>query len=331
MSFRTVWYLATNRQLEMHAFLLNDAVRTLSYREAIRRVVRLGDVVADLGTGSGILAFFAAQAGASQVFAVEYAPVIHLAERAASINGMADRITFINGNALAVELPRPADVLVSEAMEVLGTHQTVRAVIQARPRWLKPGGRVIPERLRICLAPVQAPKAYSFAALEAAQDYGMSLAPLKDTLLNMVYSVALQPDQMLAAPQVVYELDLATATSATVDAEASFRITRAGTLHGLGGWFEAGLAPGIVLRTAPDAPETSWHQAFLPLLEPQCVEPGESVRVRLQIHVLPNETFYQWDVCLRERVFEQCTVNSFPALPIPPARYWEENSKPERR
>lgn len=332
---RAVFYLATNRQLELHAFLLNDAVRTTVYREAIRRVVRPGDVVADLGTGSGILALFAAQAGAARVFAVEHLPVIRLAERAASANGLSDRITFLEGHSAAVELPYRADVLVSEAMEVLGTHETVRSLVEARPRWLRPGGRIIPARLRTWLVPVEAPQAYSFAALEAAREYGVDLAPLREALLNMVYSAPLRREQALAEAQVVHELDLPGAASANVEGEASFRIARAGTLHGLGGWFEADLAPGVVLSTAPDAPDTSWHQAFLPLPEPQTVAPGDILHARLQISPLPHETFYQWNVRLEGATgpgcsFEQSTVRSWPVLPMPPARFWEQPIRPTR-
>ena len=43
--------------------MIQDKVRCESYQKAIHQVVKKGDIVVDIGTGSGLLAFFAIQAG----------------------------------------------------------------------------------------------------------------------------------------------------------------------------------------------------------------------------------------------------------------------------
>ena len=100
----------------MHIAMLNDRRRTASFLAAIRRVVRPGDVVVDVGTGTGVLAIAAAQAGAARVYAVEATGIGKLAEANFRANGLQDRITLVPGWSMQVTLPERADVLVSEVI-----------------------------------------------------------------------------------------------------------------------------------------------------------------------------------------------------------------------
>jgi len=61
---------------------------------------------------------------------------------------------------------------------------------------------------------------------------------------------------------------------------------RSGTIHGFAGWFEADLAPGVVLSTAPDKPTTHWHQSYFPI-RPFRVEAGD--RVELGVRAVPSQ------------------------------------------
>ena len=56
-----------------------------------------GKVVLDVGTGTGILAFFAIQAGAKHVYAVEASESCKTAQILVDANGYSDRITILNG------------------------------------------------------------------------------------------------------------------------------------------------------------------------------------------------------------------------------------------
>jgi hypothetical protein len=58
-----------------HVAMLDDGVRTSAFLAALRRVVGPEDVVVDIGTGTGILAAGAAQAGARHVYAIEATPM----------------------------------------------------------------------------------------------------------------------------------------------------------------------------------------------------------------------------------------------------------------
>lgn len=72
---------------------LTDEKRTLKFKQAIEEAVKPGDVVLDAGTGSSILALFAARAGAKKVIAVELDPyVAKLAQQNVVNNGCQDVI-----------------------------------------------------------------------------------------------------------------------------------------------------------------------------------------------------------------------------------------------
>ena len=76
-----------------HEKMLADSVRVDTYAAAISRHIKPGDVVIDLGTGTGILAILAARQGA-KVYAIDHSDFIHVAEQIAKQNGI-DNIQFL--------------------------------------------------------------------------------------------------------------------------------------------------------------------------------------------------------------------------------------------
>ena len=96
---------------------LKDEPRTMAFRRAIETAVRPGMRVVDVGSGTGILALFAAAAGAAEVHAVEIDPMLAAALRhTAACNGFADVIRVVEGDAAAAELPA-ADVVIAELID----------------------------------------------------------------------------------------------------------------------------------------------------------------------------------------------------------------------
>jgi arginine Nomega-methyltransferase len=105
-----------------HFAMINDQERNAAYQKAIRATVRPGDVVLDIGSGTGLLALLAAQAGASAVISCEAEPrIAEVARQIIDVNGYSDRITVVDGIStdfrVGVELPARADVLVTEIFD----------------------------------------------------------------------------------------------------------------------------------------------------------------------------------------------------------------------
>jgi predicted RNA methylase len=142
--------------------MLSDKVRMRAFREAIQRTVRPGDVVVDLGAGTGVLGIWALQAGAARVYAIEQSESIELARAIARANACEDRMVFLQQNSLDVVLDEPADVLISETLGSFGIDENLlRFLPDARDRLLKPGGRMLPSALRLFAAPAEAPGSYA--------------------------------------------------------------------------------------------------------------------------------------------------------------------------
>lgn len=107
-------------------------------------------VVVESGCGSGVLACFAAKAGATRVYAIEESNIIQIARCIAQRNGLDDRIIFVPGNSLRVALPERADLIYSE---LLGSDALGQDVLlyhcDALQRFLAPAGRMIPQWLAL--------------------------------------------------------------------------------------------------------------------------------------------------------------------------------------
>ena len=127
------------------------------YWEAIRDAVRPGDVVVDIGTGTGLLAMMAARAGAGRCYAVELsAASAELARRCIAANGLTDRIDVVVEDAMRFDPPEPVDVVVSELIGNFGFDERMQELLKrAAASWLKPGGRLVPRDLSSLLVPVE--------------------------------------------------------------------------------------------------------------------------------------------------------------------------------
>ena len=113
------------------AFGTGEHETTRGVLRLMQRVVRAGDVVADLGAGSAVLAIAAAKLGAERCIAIEMDPdAIGNAEANVRRNAVADRVSVVQGDALAL-LPLVAPVRVVLANIVSSVLLELLPVIRA--------------------------------------------------------------------------------------------------------------------------------------------------------------------------------------------------------
>ena len=302
-----------SRVIDEHRRYLRDTARIAAFERGVGEVVRPGDVVVDLASGTGILGLLALRAGARRVYAIEATALAGLAREIAEANGLGDRLTVIRGVAAHVSLPEPADVIVSDQIGWFGIEAGLRAlIVNARARFLKPGGRLIPSAVDLMLAPVTAPAMARRVAFWSASPAGFDFTPARRIADNTGYPVRLRPSQILGVPQRAHTIDLATCRLDLIQAQARLRCERGGVMHGVGGWFEAQLSPSVRMTNSPLAPDRiARRQVYFPIPEPLSVQPGDSVDVRMKL--LPDDGLIAWDVTFAQanglsRTFRHSTM-----------------------
>lgn len=283
-----------------HASMLRDETRTEAFRRAIQATVREGDIVCDLGTGTGILALFAVRAGARRVFAIEEGPVSALAREVLAVNDPEGVVELVAGHSSEIILPERADVLISETLWNFGLGEgIVQAVRDARKNILSEEARFVPQRFHMLLAPVESQKPYRIIDTWSEDRYGLDLTPVRRIASNVVVSASLAEEEVLADPARFGTIELGGDDVDELRASLEFKARREGTLYGLGGWFEAELAPGIDLTNAPPNAARNWAQAFLSLGEPLEVATGDVIGVEIWATLSPEQ--WRWSVRVGDR------------------------------
>jgi len=267
--------------------MLNDAVRTSAYQRAIfeNRADFEGKVVIDVGAGTGVLAMFAAKAGARKVYAIEASNMAHTAEKLIAHNKLSHIITVVKGKVEIVDIPEQADVLVSEPLGFwLFNEQMIQSFVAARDRWLKPGGKMFPCHSVFFTAPCYVPEVRRATLQKSAswltkQDfYGLDFSCAEEDCrkqhLERIVVDQVLPSQVVAPAtqtmvdftkisveelnDMVYPMEWETPQNVLWDA--------------VGMWFDTffvGSTATVCLSTRPDERLTCWYQTLCILPEPR--------------------------------------------------------------
>ena len=282
--------------VQWHAALVDDNTRVAAYDQAIAATVRPGDVVVDLGTGTGVMSLLACRAGAARVYAIEGGEMIEIVRRIVRANGLEDRVACLYGDSKQIELPERVDVAIADQTGPLGIGGGLfTAFNDARRRFLKPHGRTIPSQIDLSIGLAEYPEGWAPIAFWDEPRLGFDMSAMHDVARNLGYEVHFTAAQLLSDLARVLSFRLAESAAEASSGTATLAARRPGTLHGLFGCFSAELSAGVSISNSPLGPGTIKRRAwYMPIERPVALETGDSVRA--MVHLMPVEEMVTWRV-----------------------------------
>jgi len=289
--------------LEAYGGMIMDRTRFEAHVQAMRQTIRPGDVVLDIGTGTGIFALIAARLGARHVYAVEPSDAAQLGIECAAASGLDEIITFHQGLSTQYEPPDRADVIISDLRGVLPLHGAhIPSIIDARTRLLTPGGTLIPQEDTVKTAIVSSPAVWErLAAPWDGRQLGLDLTPALCVATHRWRSAVIGSEDLITPPLDLFTLDYRSIASPNAAGKGSVVVERSALAHGLAVWFDALLTEGVTLTTAPGEQRLVYGHAFFPWPEPVPLQAGDRAAVSVRADSVGGHYEWRW----RTRVTDQ--------------------------
>jgi len=277
--------------------MMQDFVRTSTYQRAI--LSNLSDfrdkVILDVGAGSGILSFFAQQAGAKRVYAVEGSSIAKHAESLVKHNKVDACIKVISGKIEEIELPEKVDMIISEPMGYMLLNERMLETYLHAKKWLKPDGKMFPSRGDLHIAPFTDEALYMEQVNKVNfwyQDFfhGVNLSALRNAAMEEYFRQPIVDTfdvRICMAKTQRYVIDFATAHETElhhIEIPIEFHMLQSGMVHGLAFWFDVafiGTGSTVWLSTAPTEPLTHWYQVRCLLKQPIFAKEGQVLTGRV--------------------------------------------------
>lgn len=254
-----------------------DRLERLANREmnaaldaAVRKAVRPGDTVLEVGTAGGLGAMMAARAGAAHVVTVD--PLDEGAQtvrETVALNGYADRVSVMTGAATALELgrdlPRPADLMIVDMagpalFAPVDTMPDMMAIVRhARRNLLRPGARIIPAGATVWAQLVQDDAGHRGA--DAVCGFDMGLFERYRAPGPRQVDMARGGLTPLSDPFAAWRFDFNATQPETATRVLSVAATRSGTAHGVVLWFDLHMDDSATHSSGKPTPTNHWRQA----------------------------------------------------------------------
>lgn len=260
-------YLGQFIPVHYHHNMLMDQNRMHSFKSAIHYAVPHGARVLELGGGTGVLSFFAAQK-ADKVYCVEFNPdMVREARRFLAHNPNGYRVEVIQADAFEYLPPEPVDVVICEMIHVgMLREKQVEVIESFKRRYLERFGGPLPRFL---------PEAVIMAAQPIQQEYDFEgfYAPIVQfQQTDVIYPGT----EQLAQPFVYSIMDFSQPVDTLVAYQGKFTVEKNGYLNAMR------FITKNVLAIVPEQNGTiDWlnHYMTLPLATPMDVFAGDELQV----------------------------------------------------
>jgi protein arginine N-methyltransferase 1 len=282
------------KTLEEHFSYLADRVKLDQYQAAVEQLVRPGHVVLDLGCGTGLLGLMALRAGASKVLFVEEGAIIEVARKTVADAGFANKAEFFQANSYELALPEQVDVAICDHVGYFGfDYGILELLADARQRFLKPGGVIVPAQIELQLAPVESETCRKLVGQWQDGSVPEEFSWLGTTAANTKHSTQLSQEELLADGETLATLELGAEAAAYLSWSAEFSCDRDGTLDGIAGWFDCRLTDDVHMTNSPVAADNlNRPQAFFPLDVPVTVKTGDCINATVMAR--PRDNVIGW-------------------------------------
>jgi len=211
-------------------------------------------------------------------------------------------------------------VIVTETMGTFGFEEGILgSLTNARDRFLKDGGRLIPHSLDLYLVPVEMPQFYQHVVdFWITGCHGLDFSPVRSLTVNNFHPLKLHEGTFLAEPTRVEHILFADTKRNEIETELSVYAQRKGRLHGLAGWFNADLMPGMSISNGPNDKASHWGLAFFPIDRPVPVDKGN--RIAAKVQSTGNGEYWNWRIEVNGQKFEHSSRRgSLQSAAAPPA------------
>lgn len=275
----------------MYYAMTHDEHRNRAYRVAISRQVR-DKVVLDIGTGAdALLARFCIEAGAKRVYASEKLDASYAqAKDLLAGLGLDDRILLLHGDSADVQLPEKVDVCVSELLGMIGSSEGVAVILNdARQRFLKDGGVMIPSRCATRIAAVSLPAEVANYPrfTELSGPYVQRIFETVGHALDVRVCIRNFPEaNVVSDAQVFEDLDFSRIVDTEMRSEITLTMTRDARIDGFLLWLNLFTVDDELIDVLRE--EFNWLPVFFPVFYPG-VEVSAGDVIRAVCYVGPSD------------------------------------------